>query len=53
MVCVPNLKKKVLGMLEACFQHDIVWLMSQSDLHKQFFISDLEWVMPKACYQAS
>ena len=26
---------------------EIVWLMSQSPLHKQFFISDLEWlVMP-------
>jgi cytolysin-activating lysine-acyltransferase len=22
---------------------EIVWLMSQSPLHKQFFISDLEW----------
>jgi len=22
---------------------EIVWLMSQSSLHKQFFISDLEW----------
>src|SRR5262245_65693577 len=23
---------------------EIVWLMSQSALHKQFFISDLEWL---------
>lgn len=22
---------------------EIVWLMSQSSLHKQFFVSDLEW----------
>jgi len=22
---------------------EIVWLMSQSPLHKQFFVSDLEW----------
>jgi hypothetical protein len=29
---------------------EIVWLMSQSPLHKQFFISDLEWfVMTPAC----
>jgi cytolysin-activating lysine-acyltransferase len=24
---------------------EIVWLMSQSPLHKQFFISDLEWLV--------
>src|SRR5262245_57757454 len=24
---------------------EIVWLMSQSGLHKQFFISDLEWLV--------
>ncbi len=24
---------------------EIVWLMSQSALHKQFFISDLEWLV--------
>ncbi len=27
---------------------EIVWLMSQSPLHKQFFISDLEWSVAKA-----
>jgi hypothetical protein len=25
-----------------------VWLMSQSPLHKQFFISDLEWPVADA-----
>ena len=27
---------------------EIVWLMSQSPMHKQFFISDLEWPAAKA-----
>lgn len=27
---------------------EIVWLMSQSSLHKQFFISDLEWPAAQA-----
>ena len=35
MVAVPNLA--VLG--------EIVWQMSQSPLHKSFFISDLEWLV--------
>jgi cytolysin-activating lysine-acyltransferase len=32
---------------------EIVWLMSQSALHKQFFISDLEWFVmtPILCQQ--
>lgn len=32
---------------------EIVWLMSQSPLHKQYFISDLEWPAAQAAKQES
>lgn len=36
----PGAAKKLSEVLG-----EIVWLMSQSALHKQFFISDLEWLV--------
>lgn len=35
-----DIKKTVANVLG-----EIVWIMSQSDLHKTFFISDLEWLV--------
>jgi len=32
---------------------EIVWLMSQSRLHKQFFIQDLEWPVAHATTRKS
>ena len=32
---------------------EIVWLMSQSPLHKQYFISDLEWPAAEAAKRES